>query len=1325
VGRPERPLDPAAGPVQRFAHELRLLRRAAGNPSYRAMAQRAGVSVTTLSRAAAGDRLPSAAVVAAYARACDADPGEWEALWKAAAEEAAGATLSDGVCTADEDAESPYRGLARFEPGDRELFFGRDRLVAELTDLVCEHRFAAVFGASGSGKSSLLRAGLIPAAREAAQDLGRTAALRILTPGERPAATYGHLLTPRDGDPDSWLIVDQFEEVFTLCRDRAERTRFIDLLLAARDPGSRLRVVIAMRADFFGQCAEHPELADALRHCGLLVGPMAPAELREAVTGPATAAGLVVERELTARIVDDVVDEPGGLPMLSHALLETWRRRRGRILTLAAYEAAGGVHGSIAATAERAYGALPPAQARTARRLLLRLIAPGEGTPDTRRSATRAELDEWSDPELPTVIEQLAALRLLTIDGDTVELAHEALIGCWPRLGQWIEEDRVRLCEHRRLSEAARAWLELGHDPGALYRGTRLDRAAALFAPDAGRGAGRYGARSAARHGGRRTGRGTGRGAGHGTSHDAGHSGGRGTGHDAGCGTGPGAGRGTGHDAGHDDLTAIERAFLTAALDARDDERRAVARTRRRIRRLAATLSALLTVALVIGLVAWQQHQTELRDNRDTAARRVANVADTMRTTDPRTAMLLALAAWRTAHLPETRAALLGALGQAEQDAFTDPGQGSEARRFLVDSGRVLLSVNGRRWRTWSTVTHRAIASGRLPAGTSPADAAGADGQVLVLDGTWGQRLWDISSGRWTGAARALSHAYSVTFGADPRSYVVSSVDQPQVQVLALTGGRPLFLARAGSETNVAGTADGRLVAVCPVSGPLEVRDTVHGHDLPGGWANAGENHCADANSGLVLDPHGHRLAAVSRTGVRVWDIASGRRIADLSYPGVTYASFSEDGSFLATAESGVLTVWRLSAPDAPVFCHSLNGQRPYGGLFWDPDGHALRYLEGGTVHTLDLGAAVTSAWRGSPLSDVLLSPDGRTLAIAEQAGGGFVFRLLDPASGRPLRTLLAAPLPHPADGGGPITSKYTQPLMAFSPDGHAFAYGVSAPGRSTSAQSLTLWDVGRDRARTTLDLAPASHAKGVAPMGLERIALGPGGRMLVIVRQQVEGSTSEVWDTASGRRTAVLGDVDATVLALRPDGRLLVGGDRLARLPSGPVTARQLSLGEEIDAVAFSADGSRAAVGDASGRVALWDGTFGHRIGVLPSPLASTQVPGPPRLVSALAFSPDGGTLAVADDSGTLQLWDTASQQPLGSGLTTPGEAITSLAFTPDGATLEATGRHAPVQRYRVDPAYAADQICARTGTTLSPAQWHTYIPEAGYRDVCPTHSD
>ncbi|MFF9811685.1 WD40 repeat domain-containing protein, partial [Streptomyces coeruleorubidus] len=268
---------------------------------------------------------------------------------------------------------------------------------------------------------------------------------------------------------------------FTLCHDAAERARFIDLLLTARQPESRLRVLLAVRGDFYGRCAEHRDLAEALRDANLLAGAMSQAELRDAVVKPATAAGLTVERALTTRLVKEVADAPGGLPLLSHSLLETWRRRRGKTMTLTGYEAAGGLEGAVAKTAEDVYRRFTAAQAAAGRRLLLRLVAPGDGTPDTRRPAERAELPGTGRDDTAEVVEALAGSRLLTLDGGTVEIAHEALITAWPRLRGWIEEDRERLRVHRNLTEAAHAWQELGREEGALSRGSRLAAAQEHF----------------------------------------------------------------------------------------------------------------------------------------------------------------------------------------------------------------------------------------------------------------------------------------------------------------------------------------------------------------------------------------------------------------------------------------------------------------------------------------------------------------------------------------------------------------------------------------------------------------------------------------------------------------------------------------------------------------------------------------------------------------------------------------------------------------------------------------------------------------------------
>lgn len=492
MGRREKRLDPSDGPVAAFAYDLRRLRQEAGGPAYSTMARRsAAYSVTTYSRAAGGERLPTLPVVLAYVAACGGDPAAWEARWRRASEDVAAGRSSRA------DAEpSPYRGLARFEPGDGDLFFGRDRPVADLLGLAGRHRLVCVFGASGSGTSSLLRAGLIPRLRDPGYAGERPAAVRILTPGRRPFTTHAAALVAAAAVPasdgDTWLVVDQFEEVFGLCDDAAERAAFIDALVAAADPARRLRVVLGIRADFRPRCLEHPGLAAAIRVASLPLGRMTQAELREAIGRPAAARRLVVERALTEALVEEVAGRAGGLPMLSHALRETWRRRTGRTLTLEAYERMGGMRGALARSAEAAYARLDPAEAETARQVMLRLVAPGAGAVDSRRPATRAELATIGaggdrGGAAHAVLEALVRARLITVDGDRVELAHESLVTAWPRLRDWIEQDRETLRVHRWLTEAADAWEAVGRDRGVRISPVRLAQLGD-FATEAGRG---------------------------------------------------------------------------------------------------------------------------------------------------------------------------------------------------------------------------------------------------------------------------------------------------------------------------------------------------------------------------------------------------------------------------------------------------------------------------------------------------------------------------------------------------------------------------------------------------------------------------------------------------------------------------------------------------------------------------------------------------------------------------------------------------------------------------------------------------------------------
>ncbi len=425
-----------------------------------------------------------------------------------------------------EPGDPPYKGLQYFREDDADHFFGRELLTARIVNRLAGTRFLAVIGASGSGKSSLVRAGVIPALRRGLRLPDGSVPpvnsarwlVRVLTPTAHPLLALAAALLPegeqlpalaqdleknpaalaltarrllaRADSPSLLLVIDQFEEVFTQCHNEDERLAFINHLLAAVDPqdGHPVTVLLLMRADFYASLARFDRLRSLVSAQQEFIGAMSREELFRAIVQPAALGGWKIQEGLVEVMLDDIGEEPGALPLLSHALLETWNRRRGRTLTLSGYRDSGGVRGAIAQTAETIFRQrLSPEQQEIARVIFIHLVDLEDDARDTRRRAAFSELiTRATDPVMiDAVLSILTDARLITTGtlepGETkvVEVAHEALIREWPTLRQWLDENRAGLILHRQITEDTSSWLRLERDPGSLYRGARLRQALA------------------------------------------------------------------------------------------------------------------------------------------------------------------------------------------------------------------------------------------------------------------------------------------------------------------------------------------------------------------------------------------------------------------------------------------------------------------------------------------------------------------------------------------------------------------------------------------------------------------------------------------------------------------------------------------------------------------------------------------------------------------------------------------------------------------------------------------------------------------------------
>ena len=1084
----------------------------------------------------------------------------------------------------------PYKGLARFEPADAGFFFGRERLVAELVARLVGAGLLGVVGPSGSGKSSLLRAGLLPALREGVLPGSQRWRQVLMRPGEHPMRELARLLDVEDdgrgmllrgaeqcarADGRLLLVVDQFEEVFTACQDAQERTGFLDELLVAAGAEQGAVVVVGLRADYYGRCAEHPGLATQLGASQVLVGPMRPEELRRVIELPAERAGLRVEPELTKAMVAEVAGQPGGLPLLSTALLEGWERRQGRTLTLAGYREAGGVHGAVARLAERAWRGLDPEQQQTARRILLRLAGPGEGAAVVRRRVPLSEFASGRDERVRLVLDVLVDHRLLTKDQDSVEVAHEALLREWPRLRGWLEEDAQGRALHRHLIAAAREWEAAERDPGELYRGARLT-GALDWAGD--------------------------------------------------------------HNA---DLNDLEREFLDASRAAAEREvadarRRAEreARTSRRLGGVLVGLAVVLVLALVAGSLALVQRGRAERAALVAEARRLG--AQALVQGDLDRSLLLAAEAVRLDDSVDTRSALLSSLLRSPQAIRVLRGAGNRLQNLaLSPDGRTLAAVDNRGLTDlWDTRTGRHLG---LPLGTPKfffgAAAFSPDGRVLATGGhaqNGGMLLWDVAS-------RRVVRRIPISNNVSDANSIQDAAFSPNGRVLAVgtvTGALSFWNPTTGARLGPALHPHQQMVflAFAPGSATLYT-SSLDGRTIVWDVAHHRPIRTLALGGSLAVSPVGKTLALGQRDGsIILADAVTGRhrRILVGHTAAVVKLAFSPDGATLASAsDDHTAIVWDVATGRARETLRGHGGG--IHGVAFSPDGRTLYTCSfDGSVIVWDL-TGTRRLVRQLPgaagqVVGVAFSPCDRTLLAVTQLGGPVM--LWDLKQGSQV-------------GGSLLKSGWT---AAFSPDGRVLAAANHADG------SAVLFDVAT-HARVGPVLHPPYGRINDPGYGkdINGIAFSPDGKLLATTG--TDGSIV-LWDRATqgpvGRRLRPYPGTSANGVAFNPDGSTLAssfdnGVVVLIRVSDGRLLHTVTTSGGQVNPVAFSPDGGTLATGSFDGTVALRDPHTGAVRRAWTAHAGS---------VLSMIFSPGGRVLATSATDRTAALWDTRSGKQIGAPL-------------------------------------------------------------------------
>ncbi|MGW4773744.1 nSTAND1 domain-containing NTPase [Nocardia sp. NPDC004278] len=1071
------------------------------------------------------------------------------------------------------------------------------------------------------------------------------------------------------------LIIDQLEELFTLCRNEDERAHFLATLehLAIRGEREPTAVVIAVRADFYARCLDIPVLEDALKHRSYLLGPMRLDELAEAINRPAELAGYKLESGLEELVISELCGlggdrrayDPGALPLVSHVMAAVWQRRDGTRLTIDGYRAAGGVIGSVAATAEKAWGELTDFQQSIGKQVLLGLVAVGDDSRDTRRKVTRTELIQQTVDAADTALEVLARTRLITLDAESAYLTHEIVLDAWPRLRTWIDEDRVGYLERQRLQADASDWATQGRDPALLYRGARL----ITMQEHADMGA----------------------------------------------------------------IGAVAEEFLAASAAGR---RRTQRRSSARMAALA-LLGVIALVLAGVAFVQSGTAKTQ-RDNAVFAAV-LAESDRLETTDPSLSAQLVLAADKLRPGDPEVRARLLNTQNMAlasmlpGHEGFVHALAVRPDGRFIASGG---ADKTVRLWDISDRLHPRGV--GRPLTGSTGsvyAVAFSPDGSMLAsASGDKTVRLWDVRDPEHpTMIGTPLPGGYPnvLVFGADGKTLVTASKDLPIMfwdigdptrptpigtPIPTLSSDPPTF-ATVGPDLRTAVTVglNGETLLwriPDPRSAAVSVRLT---SDALSAASSRESAFTPDAVS-AAISPDGAVVAVAGREAIHLWDVrdpVAPRAIGQplkIGPPSVgTPIAFSLDGrTVVAVSDRGTATAWNIADSDHPVtvegrlagtkgsvtaICFALDGQTVVTGgqdgavRVWSmPRIGLTRAYEpiidaSGTRMVVRSGDGAVEVWQISdpetprrlgrlelPLSsatNMAMTSDGRLLVVGGERYLGVLIDISDPTAMRVLTEL-------PAETG-------QLSAVGFSPDSRLLVTaGLTWASGTTPNDVIRVWDVS-DPGRPRAVGEPISTAHDY-PFD---VRFSPDGRRLAVARMQ---ESVTMWDIANPAAPNRLGHIAAgqaqsgITLAFTPDGRTLV------------------TSGDDL-------------------RVRVWDIQNPSEPVAIDAPLI-----GHTALIGSMSFSPDGRLLASGGLDG-IQLWDFTNPrkpEPIKHPVTAAASSTFWIAaFYPGGEYLVGAGSGG-VRFWDLDPQHSIARICDAATPRLSSEVWQDHLPGLPYRQSC-----